>query len=119
MIFGPFWFDYKRSPRNGETDEQDSSQEEVAVNINNPDLPKFISMMHHERFEKAYSPNPLKLSRINRSKTLDNLSQMPGSATDALSLGRLSALTSRTVRAYWWVPAGFAVLVLVRSILGG
>jgi hypothetical protein len=34
-------------------------------------------------------------------------------------LGSLSTRTSQAVRAYWWVPAGFAVMVLLRSIMGG
>jgi hypothetical protein len=40
-------------------------------------------------------------------------------AAGALDARSLSTRTAKAVRAYWWVPAGFAVLILLRSIMGG
>jgi hypothetical protein len=32
---------------------------------------------------------------------------------------RVSPRFAQVVKTYWWVPAGFAVMVLLRSIMGG
>ena len=45
--------------------------------------------------------------------------QRTRSADISRNLGSLGAGLAQVFKAYWWVPAGFAVLVLVRSILGG
>ena len=77
-----------------------------------------IIQMHRELFEKADAGRLVKLTRARRQQALGDLSQSPGSATSAFNLGSLSTRTSQAVRAYWWVPAGFAVLVLLRAIIG-
>ncbi len=47
------------------------------------------------------------------------IGSIPGAAASALDVPSLSRRSAQVVKAYWWVPAGFAVLVLLRSILGG
>jgi hypothetical protein len=102
------------------------------MNMINPLLTEHVRRIHHERDEKAASQrhDPRESNyakkihrerslRFARAKALGDLSQSPGSATSALNVGSLSTRTSQAVRAYWWVPAGFAVMVLLRSIMGG
>jgi hypothetical protein len=89
------------------------------VNIINPLLADEVQRKHRERNGEAHPPHALNLSRASHPKALDDLSQSPGSATSAPNLGRLSTRAAQVVRAYWWVPAGFAALVLLGSIMGG
>jgi hypothetical protein len=45
-----------------------------------------------------------------------SLSDATATALESHSLSRRSA---RAIKTYWWVPAGIAALILVRSIFGG
>ena len=104
------------------------------MSLNHLHLTDYEIMRHLERCEKAatqrHGPRAtdyartiqrerlVRFARASRPKALGELSQSPGSATSAFNLGSLSTRTSQAVRAYWWVPAGFAVLVLLRAIIG-
>lgn len=37
----------------------------------------------------------------------------------ALDIPSLSTRSAEAIKAFWWVPAGAAVLILLRSIIGG
>jgi len=89
------------------------------VNINNPQLPEYMLMMHRERFEGLNARRSLNLARASRPKLVDDRSDNTSSVTSGVNLGSFSARSGQAVKAYWWVPAGFAVLVLLRSIVGG
>jgi hypothetical protein len=41
------------------------------------------------------------------------------SASDAVDVGRLTTRSARAVKNLWWVPAGIAVLLALRAIVGG
>ena len=88
------------------------------MNINNPQLVDYVKIMHRERHEEAHPSRSLKFVRASRPKSLDDLAQGSSSATGNLNLGSSSARSGQVVKAYWWVPAGFAVLVLLRAIIG-
>ena len=72
-----------------------------------------------ERYRKANNERLVKLALVSRAKVLGDVSQNPGSPNSVLNFGNLSRRTTQTAQAYWWVPAGFAVMILLRTILGG
>lgn len=64
-------------------------------------------------------PHYLEIARIEASTSPAEAPQGPRSANININLGGLSAGLAQVLKTYWWVPAGFAVLVLARSIIGG
>jgi hypothetical protein len=64
-------------------------------------------------------PHYLEIARIEASTSSSYVPQRTRSANISIKMGGLSAGLAKVVKTYWWVPAGFAVLVLVRSIIGG
>ena len=47
------------------------------------------------------------------------LPSIPNVGLNIPNLGSLGTRPARVVKTFWWVPAGAAVLILVRSIIGG
>ena len=45
--------------------------------------------------------------------------RIPSIPSVGVSIPDLGTRPARAVKTYWWVPAGIAVLILVRSIIGG
>jgi hypothetical protein len=70
--------------------------------------------------KRGGNPPPyLEIARIEASTSPSDVPQRTRSVNISTKLGSLSAGLAQVFKTYWWVPAGFAVLVLVRSILGG
>ena len=57
-------------------------------------------------------------STRNKQSLIARISSAPGAVASAINVPSLS-VPAQAVRQYWWVPAGFATLVLLRVILGG
>jgi hypothetical protein len=107
------------------------------VNTINPLLTDHAQRLHRERNGEAHPPHFLELARVDRPTSPGYMPQRTRSATSGISinlgslrarwatsgmsinLGNLSARSVQVSKAFWWVPAGFAVLVLLRSIMGG
>ena len=106
------------------------------MNNYNPLLSDHVQRMHRERNGEAHPPHFLALARVGRPTSpadvpqrtrsansginLDSLSARLGQVVKAgINLDSLSARSGQVVKAYWWMPAGFAVLLLLRSIMGG
>jgi hypothetical protein len=89
------------------------------VNINNPQLADFIKVMHRERHERVYPPHSTNYVQADQLKLIDGKWQTIRSAARKSNMGSLTARSGQVIKTYWWVPAGFAVLVLLRSIMGG
>ena len=74
----------------------------------------------HYEFLRAAETRHL-ASRLKRSD--DGLKAHILSSFDkalaTLNNGRVSPRAAQAVQTYWWVPAGIAVLILFRSIIGG
>lgn len=115
----------------GKWQKQASLGKEIAKNMINPLLTEHVRIILRERYEKAatqrHDPRESDYAkiihrerslRLARAKALGDLSQSPGSATSALNVGSLSTRSAQVVKAYWWVPAGFAVLVFLRAVIG-
>ena len=102
------------------------------MNTINPLLNDHAQMLHRGRNGETRQPHYVSLTRVDGQLSPADLMQPARSASVGADLGSmgnrsvswgidleaLSARLGQVVKAYWWVPAGFAVLVLVRSILG-
>ena len=77
-----------------------------------------VKARHHE-FLRAAETRHL-ANRLKRSD--DGLKAHILSSFDralvTLDIRRVSPRSAQVVKNFWWVPAGFAVLVLLRSIMG-
>jgi hypothetical protein len=61
-----------------------------------------------------------RLMRKNRGRGLSTrVAAIFDSASSAFDAGGLSARSAKTVKNLWWVPAGIAVLLALRAIVGG
>jgi hypothetical protein len=103
------------------------------VNVINPLLTDHAQRMHRELNGEQHPPHYLMLARVDQptspayipqpTRSADSSSALAGLkarlANSRIDLGGFSERSGQVVKAYWWVPAGFAVLVLLRSILGG
>ena len=57
-------------------------------------------------------------ARGNGRRLFARLRSFPGAADFALDIPSLNTRFAEAVKLFWWVPAGAAVLILVRSIIG-
>ena len=103
------------------------------MNAMNPLLNDNVQRIHRELNGEAHPPHYAVLAdtdgpaspnggrqRTSAAKISINLDSWRTRWADiGTDLGDLSVRLGESARAYWWVPAGFAVLVLVRSIVGG
>lgn len=103
------------------------------MNMINPLLVDEAQMEHRERNGETHPPHYVNLVRDDGQLSPADLMQPARSAVISADRGSLStrsldwgidleglsARLGQLVKVYWWVPAGFAVLVMVRSILGG
>jgi hypothetical protein len=103
------------------------------MNVINPLLVDETQMVHRERNGETHPPHYANLFHNDGKLSPADLMQPARSASSGENLGSLSTRSrnwgidleglsgrfGQLVKVYWWVPAGFAVLVLVRSILGG
>ena len=55
----------------------------------------------------------------NGYRFLARIRSIAGATDFTLSIPSLSTRSAEAVKAFWWVPAGAAVLILLRSIVGG
>ena len=58
-------------------------------------------------------------SRRNKHSLFARIGSISGAVTGNLDVANPGTRSAQVAKAYWWVPAGFAVLVLLRSIIGG
>ena len=58
-------------------------------------------------------------ARGNGRRLFARIRSIPGAAVSALDIPSLSTRPAEAVKAFWWVPAGFAVFILLQSIIGG
>ena len=72
-----------------------------------------VKIVDGERFEAAEARRLASLTKAQHRHD-----ERSGAASDAVEAGGWSARSIKTAQAYWWVPAGFAVLVLLNAILG-
>jgi hypothetical protein len=70
-------------------------------------------IVDRERFEAAHTRRLARMAEVYRTGPQSALV----SSDDGVTPG-WGARSIRTAQAYWWVPAGFAVLVLLRAIAG-
>ena len=70
-------------------------------------------IVDRERFEAAHSRRLARMAEVYRTDPQSS----PVSPEDGETPGWV-ARSMRTAQAYWWVPAGFAFLVLLRAIAG-
>jgi hypothetical protein len=78
-----------------------------------------VKIADRERFEMAESRRLARLAKAGRPSGRRHLSQIRGTAASGLDPRSWSARPLKIAQTYWWVPAGFAVLVLLRTIVGG
>jgi hypothetical protein len=81
----------------------------------------------YEEFAAAFPPDQLQKA-LQRHRVQEQLTgrtlfarigSILGAAAGALGVPSLSTRSAQVVNAYWWLPAGLAVLVLLRAIIGG
>ena len=90
----------------------------------NPLLFDEMQMKHRELNGEHHAPHYAEIARIQAAALPSAAPQFRrsidiSSIDISLDLGSLSDRFSQLLKTYWYVPAGFAVLVLARSILGG
>jgi hypothetical protein len=87
----------------------------------NPLLTDHTQRKHRELNGETHPPHYVEIARIEASAppAPANVPQRRLTADRAINLDSLIAGFAQFFKTYWWVPAGFAVLVLVRSIMGG
>jgi hypothetical protein len=88
------------------------------VNTINPLLTDHAQMKHRELNGETHPPHYLGIARIGGSTSPTDVPQRTRSASISINLGSLSAGLAQVFKAFWYVPAGFAVLVLLRLIIG-
>jgi hypothetical protein len=88
------------------------------VNTYNPLLTDEAQRKHRELNGETHPPHYLAIAGFDRVTSPTGVPQPKRSASIRLNLDSLSAGLVRLFRAYWYVPAGFAVLVLARLIMG-
>jgi hypothetical protein len=89
------------------------------VNTFNPLLTDEAQRKHRELNWETHPPHYLALARIERSTSPTDVPQRARLASMSIDLRSLSARLAELFKVYWYVPAGFATLLLVRSIMGG
>ena len=77
-----------------------------------------------KRYEGLSQRAAEKHSRMMRAQRRDGrlharVRSLSDATVTALDIRNLSTSSARAIKTYWWVPAGIAVLILVRSIIGG
>jgi hypothetical protein len=85
----------------------------------NPLLTDHAQMQHRELNGEAHPPHYLEIARIEASSSPVDAPQRTRSVNISMNLGSLSAGLAQVFKTYWWVPAGFTVLILLRTILRG
>ena len=71
-------------------------------------------IVDRERFEAAHTRRLARMAKAHRPDTKSSLASPERTET----LGWRVVRSLRVAQTYWWVPAGFAVLVLLRVIAG-
>jgi hypothetical protein len=89
------------------------------VNTINPLLTDHAQRKHRELNGETHPPHYLAIARIERSTSPADVPQRARLASIRIDLSSLSAGLAEVFKVYWYVPAGFAVWVLVRAIMGG
>ena len=89
------------------------------MNTINPLLTDHAQMQHRELSGEAHPPHYLEIARIEGLASSVHVPQSTRSVNISINLGSLSPGLAQAFKVYWYVPAGFAVLVLARFIIGG
>ena len=87
------------------------------MNTINPLLTDHAQMKHRELNGETHPPHYLEIARIERSTSPTDVPPRTRSISMSINLDSLSAGLAQVFKVYWYVPAGFAVLVLARSIV--
>ncbi len=82
------------------------------------DYEEFAAAFPADQLQKALQRHRVQEQLAGRN-LFARIGSIPGAAASALDVPSLSRRSARVVKAYWWLPAGFAVLVLLRAIIGG
>ena len=89
------------------------------MNQYNPLLTDEAQIKHRELNGETHRPHYLEIARIQASAPRAHVPQRTPSANLSMNLGSLSAGLAQVFKVFWFVPAGFTVLVLARVVLGG
>jgi hypothetical protein len=81
------------------------------------DYEEFAAAFPADQLQKALQRHRVQEQLAGRN-LFARIGSIPGAAASALDVPSLSTRSAQVVKAYWWVPAGFAVLVLLRAITG-
>ena len=78
-----------------------------------------VKITDRERFKAAENHRLARLAKTGHQNGRSHLSQDSGPSSSTLDPKSWRTRSLGLAQAYWWVPAGFAVLVLLRTIIGG